>query len=150
MTGNLLIQLLPVFLIILGLVTGKYIERKHLRSLAIREKALHDLPRCNLRQLPADLEVKEGSLVTGSVVIATDYFKVFAAGLRGLFGGEMKTYRSLMSRARREAIVRMLQQARSRGADSVWNIRFETLTIQGKRKPGGVEVLAYGTAVKAL
>ncbi len=54
----------------------------------------------------------------GSVVIATDYFKVFAAGLRNLFGGEMKTYRTLMGRARREAIVRMLEQAQELGGDA--------------------------------
>jgi len=148
--GELFIQLTPLVLVILGLVTGKYIEMRHLRNLAVRESALRDLSRCNLRTLPAGLKAEESFLVTGSAVIATDYFKVFAAGLRGLFGGEMKTYRSLMSRARREAVVRMLEQAKADGAGSIWNIRFETSTIQGKRRPGGVEVLAYGTAVRTL
>ena len=148
--GELFVQLIPVVLVIIGLVTGKYIEMKHLRNLAVRESALRDLSRCNLRTFPAGLKAEESFLVTGSAVIATDYFKVFAAGLRGLFGGEMKTYRSLMSRARREAVVRMLEQAKENGAGSVWNIRFETSTIQGKRRPGGVEVLAYGTAVRML
>jgi uncharacterized protein YbjQ (UPF0145 family) len=38
-----------------------------------------------------------------------------------------------------------------RGANVVWNVRLETSTIQGKqqKKSGGVEVLAYGTAMKA-
>lgn len=147
--GNILIQLIPVFLIILGLVTGKIIEKRHLRRLAQKEMVLGEIDTCNLRQFPAELRFQKTFLVTGSVVIATDYFKVFAAGLRGLFGGEMKTYRSLMSRARREAVVRMLEEAKKGDAGSVWNVRFETSTIQGKRKPGGVEVLAYGTAVKA-
>ncbi len=144
------IQLIPFVLVIIGLVTGKYIEMRHLHNLAVRESALRDLSRCNLRTLPAELKAEESFLVTGSAVIATDYFKVFAAGLRGLFGGEMKTYRSLMSRARREAVVRMLEEAKANGAGSVWNIRFETSTIQGKRRAGGVEVLAYGTAVRTL
>lgn len=146
--GNILIQLIPVFLIILGLVTGKIIEKRHLRRLAQKEMVLGEIGICNLRQFPAELRFQKTFLVTGSVVIATDYFKVFAAGLRGLFGGEMKTYRSLMGRARREAVVRMLEEAKKGNADSVWNVRFETSTIRGKRKPGGVEVLAYGTAVK--
>lgn len=148
--GELFIQLIPFVLVIIGFVTGKYIEMKHLRNLAVRESALRDLSRCNLRTLPAGLKAEKSFLVTGSAVIATDYFKVFAAGLRGLFGGEMKTYRSLMSRARREAMVRMLEEAKADGAGSVWNIRFETSTIQGKRRAGGVEVLAYGTAVRTL
>jgi len=101
-----------------------------------------------MRQLPRNLKVKDGFLVAGSVVIATDYFKVFAAGLRGLFGGELRTYRSLMSRARREALVRMLEQAKQAGAQAVWNVRFETSTIEGKRRAGGAEVLAYGTALR--
>lgn len=143
-----LIQLAPFALIILGLITGKYIEKKHLRRLALREEALRNITVCNLRQLPANLKIERSFLVAGSVVIATDYFKVFAAGLRNLFGGEVKTYRSLMIRARREAMVRMLEEAQSHGGDSVWNIRLETSSIQGKKRPGGVEVLAYGTAVK--
>jgi len=146
--GDVLIQLIPVALIFLGFVTGKVIELRHLRRLALREAALRDIGICNLRTVPAELGERESFLVTGSVVIATDYFKVFAAGLRGLFGGEMKTYRSLMSRARREAVVRMLEQTRQLNAGSVWNVRLETSTIQGKRRPGGIEVFVYGTAVK--
>lgn len=145
---NVLVQLIPVFLIILGFATGKYIEKRHLRSLALRETALRGISVCNLRKFPVELRLQKSFLVTGSVVIATDYFKVFAAGLRKLFGGEIKTYRSLLERARREAVTRMLEAAKEGGADSIWNVRFETLTIHGKKKAGGVEILVYGTAVK--
>jgi uncharacterized protein YbjQ (UPF0145 family) len=141
-------QLIPIFLVILGLITGKIIEKRHLRRLAQKESYLREIRLSNLRNIPEELSFKRSFLVTGSVVIATDYFKVWAAWLRGIFGGEMRTYRSLMSRARREAIVRMLEQAHKDGADSVYNIRFETMTIGGKKKAGGVEVLVYGTAVK--
>lgn len=141
---------IPIGLIVLGLVAGKCIEKRHLVKLAKREEDLKELKVCNLRRLPEELHIKESFIVTGSCVIATDYFKVFAAALRNLFGGEIKAYRSLMSRARRKALVRLLEQAKKFGAGSVWNVRFETSTIQGKRrKPGGVEVLAYGTAVKS-
>jgi len=150
MVQTLLQFVIPIGLIVLGLVTGKCIEKRHLKKLAKREEDLKELKVCNLRRLPEELQIKKSFIVTGSCVIATDYFKVFAAALRNLFGGEMKTYRSLMSRARREALVRLLEQAKKLGGESVWNLRFETSTIQGKRrKPGGVEVLAYGTAVKS-
>jgi len=144
-----IIQLfIPLILIAIGLITGKLIETRHLRRLSIRESGLNQITRCNLRNIPKELKVKETFLVMGSVVIATDYFKIFAAALRNLFGGEIKAYRSLMDRARREALIRMLEKANNLGADSIWNIRYETSTIQGKRRPGGVEVLAYGTGVK--
>ncbi|TFG49906.1 MAG: YbjQ family protein [Candidatus Brocadiia bacterium] len=150
MTDALINLSIPIGLILLGLVTGKCIELSHLRRLDRDEQELKDIRICNLRNIPADLHASETFLVFGGVVIATDYFKVFAAGLRNLFGGELKTYRSLMARARREAIVRMLYEAKEHNADSVWNIRFETSTIQGKRRrTGGIEVLVYGTAVKS-
>jgi uncharacterized protein YbjQ (UPF0145 family) len=134
--------------ILVGLIVGKLTDSRHLRRLAAREGELCDVIRCNLKRLPRGLKTEESFLVTGSAVIATDYFKTVAAGLRNIFGGEIKSYQTLMNRARREAIVRMLEEAKGRGAGLVWNVRFETATIQGKRRPGGVEVLAYGTAVK--
>jgi uncharacterized protein YbjQ (UPF0145 family) len=44
----------------------------------------------------------------------------------------------------------MLEQAAQQGASAVWNIRYETSTTHGqqRKKPGGVEILAYGTALK--
>ncbi|MCK4958803.1 MAG: heavy metal-binding domain-containing protein [Planctomycetes bacterium] len=148
--GELIFQLFFLLgLLTLGYVSGKCIEISHLRRLAQQETALRDVGICNLRKIPPELNIKQSFLVTGSVVIATDYFKVFIAGLRGIFGGEMRTYRSLMHRARREALVRMLGEAKNYNAHSVWNVRFESATIQGKRKKkaGGVEVLVYGTAI---
>jgi len=148
--GTLIFQLgIPIGFLLLGLIAGKCIEMRHFKALDEREGALQDITICNLRNIPEDVHVSNTLLVCGGVVIATDYFKVFAAQLRNLFGGEIKTYQSLMTRARREALVRMLEDAKVAGADSVWNVRFETSTIQGKqkKKAGGVEVLAYGTAV---
>ena len=139
-----------VVLLGLGLTVGKLNEIRHFRRLAAREEGLAGLGVCNLRTVAVEPKVEGTHLVMGSAVIATDYFKVVAAGLRGLFGGEMRTYRTLMERARREALVRMLEDAAESGAQSVWNVRLETSTIQGKRRPGGIEVLAYGTAVKRL
>ena len=49
---------------------------------------------------------------------------------------------------REEAIVRMLREARGQGANVVWNVRIATSTIAGQRQAAGVEVLAYGTAMR--
>ena len=64
-----------------------------------------------------------GELVQGQAVIATDYLKSFLATLRNIFGGEVKSYESLLQRARREAILRMMAEARRRGYNAVCNIR---------------------------
>jgi len=150
--AELIIGLLStVSLLVLGLVIGGWIESAHFRSLKEREHALANILVSDLRRLPDNWRATDPLLVTGEVVIATDYFKVFVASLRKLFGGRVRGYEALMERARREAIVRMVEQAQAAGANAVWNVRIETSTIQGKQegKSGGVEVLAYGTAIKA-
>lgn len=137
-------------LLLVGLIVGKAIELRHFRKLDEREAEFSDIVVTNLKTVPAQFENTQPLLVMGSAVIATDYFKVFVSGLRTLFGGEMKAYVTLMERARREAMLRMMQQAREQGATVIWNVRYETSTMGGQRRkrPGGVEVVAYGTALK--
>ena len=139
---------IPLSLVLVCFLIGKGIELHHFKKLAEREQRLSDIIVTNLKTIPPQYANAQPILVMGSAVIATDYFKVFAAGLRKFFGGEMKSYVTLMERARREAMVRLLEQAAGQGASAVWNIRSETSTTHGqhRKKPGGVEVLAYGTA----
>jgi len=147
-----LVIALVVFLslLLLGLVIGKVTEMSHFQRLDAEEQMLADIMVSDMKRLPEGYVATEGRLVSGAAVIATDYFKVFAASLRNLFGGEVKSYETLLARARREAMVRMLREARALGANAVWNVRLETSTIQGQQpgKSGGVEALAYGTAMK--
>jgi len=142
--------IIPLSLLLVCFLIGKGIELHHFKKLAEREQRLSGIIVTNLKTIPPQYDNAQPILVMGSAVIATDYFKVFAAGLRKFFGGEMKSYVTLMERARREAMVRMLEQAAGQGASAVWNIRYETSTTHGqhRKKPGGVEVLAYGTALK--
>jgi len=142
--------LLPLLLLLTGLLAGKIIEKRHLKRLDAKEAELKGIIQCNLGSTTKVISASDSTLVSGSVVIATDHFKVFLAFFRNIFGGEMKSYNSLMIRARREAIVRMLEEAKVFNARIVTNIRFETATIQGKKKYGGIEVFAYGTAIKTL
>ena len=137
-------------LILLGLLVGKGVEVRHFKKLAQQEAEFQDILVTNLKTIPAEFQNARPFLVMGAAVIATDYFKVFVSGLRGLFGGEMKFYVTFMERARRQATIRMLQQARQQGAKAVWNIRYETATTGGqqRKRPGGVEILVYGTALK--
>jgi uncharacterized protein YbjQ (UPF0145 family) len=129
---------------------GRYRERRHLASIVVREAALADIPVTNLKRIPDPDSVGQSMLVCGDAVIATDYFKSFAAKLRGIIGGEMRSYQTLMGRARREATLRMLEQARAAGATEVWNVRYETSNIRsaGRRQAAvSVEAFAFGTAI---
>lgn len=142
----------PATLLAVTFVTGTIIERKHLRSLEERERAL----RIGVTNLdPATRltgTVERCDLVDGQAVIAADRFKVALSKLISIFGGEIKTLTRVMARARREAIIRMLQRAEAMGADHVWNVRIETSNIgkgeEGSRGGTMAEIHVYGTAVR--
>lgn len=141
--------ILFLVLLLLGYVFGQRAEKRHFRSIIEREKQLRDILVFSERRIP-DEDKLDGKLVCGSVVISVDYFKRFVAGLRSLIGGRVSAYESLLERARREAILRMKEEARRSGAICVWNTRLETSSIYkgAQQSIGAVEVLAYGTAVK--
>ena len=136
-------------LLALGYFFGRYFERRHYRSILRRERETVNFPLLTLRNQPVGPPRCRAELVTGNVVISVDYFKRFLAGLRALVGGRIRSYESLVDRARREAILRMKEQAMDRGAIVITGVRIETSSIskgQGKTI-GSIEVLAYGTAI---
>jgi len=145
--GDLTILLV---LLALGYGAGTLAEKRHYRSIMEREERFLHLPLTTTRKVELDdSNVERAMLVVGSVVISVDYFKRLLAGLRNIFGGTVKSYETLIDRARREALLRM--QEKAHGASMIINVRLETSTI-GKRafkgKLGSVEAIAYGTAIK--
>ena len=145
------IQVGPVIvLLILGFSVGTLVERAHLKRLQARETALSRMLVTDLRKLPPGCAATPCGLVTGEVVIASDYFKTFAAAIRKIVGGELRTFESLMVRARREALLRMMESARRMGANAVVNVRYSTSNIgsmRRRRAAAMVEMYAYGTAI---
>ena len=105
----------------------------------------------NFPRFPFDVEIERAGMVMGSVVVSHDHFKRFLAQLRIIVGGRIKSYEPLLDRARREAVLRMKEQALARGHNTVVNIRLETSRLANSRRGGkgtaGVEMLAYGTAL---
>lgn len=142
----------PVILLIVGFIVGKSVELTHFRSLEIREAALSHIAWSNLRTLPSDWRVESGALVHGQAVIGSDHFKTFASGIRNLFGGRHRSLETVMERARREALVRMLAEAERLGAHAVWNVRMETSNIASGGGLGrgliAAEIYAFGTALR--
>lgn len=137
-----------IILLALGYGVGRYAENKHYRSILSREAELNQIPAIATKLPPLTNEKLDSTLVTGSVVISIDFFKQFISVLRNLVGGRVTSYETLIDRARREAILRMKEQAQSLNAKMVFNIKLETSSIyKGRRNAiGSVEVLAYGTA----
>ena len=150
MTDMLINIGLFVFLLLLGYFVGTFLERQHYVSIRQRERDLLKFPVVNFRSVPLSWRVDSSGLATGSVVVSVDYFKRFLAGLRVLIGGRVKSYETLLDRGRCEALLRMKEQAIANGYDAVINVRLETSRLASANGQGtaGVEILAFGTAVK--
>lgn len=143
---------LIVFLILMsvGFFVGQYFEKQHYVSIRAREKQTLHIPMMNFGAKQDLPYAHETQMFVGSVVVANDYFKTFSAGLRNLVGGRMVAYESLLDRGRREALLRMKEEAIAWGASQVINVRFETSHISGdsNKQSACVEVMAYGTAIR--
>lgn len=82
-------------------------------------------------------------IAKGNTIRARHAGKDIMAGFKNIFGGEIEEYTKLMAEAREQALDRMVDHAKSMGANAVIDVRFSTSYIMGAAS----EILAYGTAV---
>lgn len=82
-------------------------------------------------------------LVRGNTVRASHAGKDLLAAFRNLVGGEVHEYTKLMAESREHALDRMVEEARSIGANGVIGLRVTTAEIGS----GLAEIMVYGTAV---
>ncbi len=138
----------PVWCPLVCGVIGTITERRHYQSIHERELASAKMAVVPTPVSDDTRTVVSARMVTGATVVAPDSFRRFLSGIRKIFGGRLRSYESMLDRARREAILRMKQQAAD--ADAIVNLRVETTKIGGNQDRQGilaVEVLAYGTAL---
>ena len=97
----------------------------------------------NIEIIPGKRITKHLGMVQGNTVRAKHAGRDIMAGLKNIFGGELKGYTELLTEAREEAVARMAAQAEAVGANAVINVRFSTSSVAA----GAAELFAYGTAV---
>ncbi len=132
-----------VALLTLGLLAGGYAERKHLRNLAAREAANGDFFVSQVKSFPGAVPLgTPPTLVFGEVAIASDYLKSFLSGLRKIFGGELRSYHSLIVRARRETLQQLVERARQQGYNAICNVRLDSADIGGNSKSRRMPMVA--------
>ena len=124
-------------------------------TLLQREKAHSILNGDNLSTLSKPLlgkEVKEFRMVMASVVMSPSWIQITIGRIIALFGGHINVFTKIIDWARREAKQRLREDISEAGFDEVINLRLETATITrargGKDKTSGIEIIAYGTAIK--
>ena len=98
----------------------------------------------NVEMVPGRTIVEHYGLVQGSTIRAKHVGRDLMASFKNIVGGELKGYTELLQESREEATSRMVEQARSMGANAIVNVRFATSSVA----QGAAELFAYGTAVK--
>ena len=87
---------------------------------------------------------EELGVVTGSTIQSKNFVSDFGQGIKSIVGGELKSYTSMMEKARNQATQRMVDQAVKMGADAIIGVRYTTSSIMAQ----AAEVLVYGTSVR--
>lgn len=100
-------------------------------------------PMASANKLPGYRILETKGFVYGLTVRSRGAGGQISAGVRSIFGGEIKEYVKMMEESRDEAINRMLEHTRELGANGVISVRFDSNDISNVMQ----EILVYGTAV---
>jgi uncharacterized protein YbjQ (UPF0145 family) len=82
--------------------------------------------------------------VFGLTVRSRNIGSQFGAGLKSIFGGELKGMTKALVDSRRQVMERMVEEAEGKGANAIIAMRFDT----SEMGQNWTEICAYGTAVR--
>jgi uncharacterized protein YbjQ (UPF0145 family) len=82
--------------------------------------------------------------VMGLTVRSRNVGSQIGAGLKSIFGGELKGMTKSLMDSRKQVMDRMIEEAEAKGANAIIAMRFDTSEMAGN----WTEICAYGTAVR--
>jgi uncharacterized protein YbjQ (UPF0145 family) len=82
--------------------------------------------------------------VFGLTVRSRNVGSQIGAGLKSVFGGELKGMTKALSDSRHQVMERMVEEAEAKGANAILAMRFDT----SEMGTNWTEICAYGTAVR--
>ncbi len=82
--------------------------------------------------------------VFGLTVRSRNIGSQLGAGLKSIFGGELKGMTKALADSRADVIQRMVEEAETKGANAILAMRFDTSEMGDT----WTEICAYGTAVR--
>ena len=82
--------------------------------------------------------------VMGLTVRSRNVGSQIGAGLKSIFGGELKGMTKSLMDSRTQVMDRMTEEAEAKGANAIIAMRFDTSEMAGN----WTEICAYGTAVR--
>lgn len=92
--------------------------------------------------VPGKRTVKVLGIARGTAIRSRHLGHSMIAWIGSLFGGEIPDYTKVIAEARDQAYDRMLEDARSKGANAILCVRFCSIEVMRN----AAEILAYGTA----
>lgn len=122
-----------IVLFALGLIFWKLNESRHYKSIKQREETYKNIFVINDTDARS-FNLTQGELLYGSTAVSVDYFKKIVAGFINFFGGRITVYERVLDRARREATLRLKQQAAEKGYNCIVNLKIDTSSINGKKQ----------------
>lgn len=123
------------------------------REKTINDRYSRDLLVTTSRKITT-LDASQTTLLHTSVVFGPSWGQMFLMAWKSIFGGSLASYQHILKMGRREAILRLMEQAGHRGCTSIVNLRIETSVVilsknSTKSKSASVEFLAYATGITA-
>lgn len=147
------VVVITLFLLGLGFFVGGHTERRHFANLEEREAAVAGFVSTQSKHFLGIPEPGHApTMIVKEVIIASDYLKTFLAKLKNIFGGEVHSFQTLLERARREALLRIVEEAHANGYNAICNLRMDTAEIGGNMRKKGTAmaaVMASATAYRS-
>ena len=84
--------------------------------------------------------------VFGLTVRSRNIGSQMGAGLKSMFGGELKGMTKALVDSREQVVARMTEEAEAKGANAILAMRFDT----SEMGQSWTEICAYGTAVRLV
>lgn len=155
---GLILAFWPILLalVLLGLGgVGVWLGREHDKDLAYRRAQVGHVLVSDLKQFHG-IQGTDVALVNSEVVLSVNRLHSLFGRLKMLFGGEVRSFHFVMTRARQEATVRLMERTAEMGYDAIGNFRLEAVDVAGvtvnpqraKKQGIYIGILAYGTAYK--
>lgn len=105
--------------------------------------SVDEFPISSANDIPGFRIVETKGFIYGLTVRSRGAGGQIGAGVKSLFGGEIRQYVSMMEDSRDEALERAIDHAKELGANAIVAIRFDSNEISNVMQ----EILVYGTAV---
>ncbi|RJU92353.1 MAG: hypothetical protein DWC03_06975 [Candidatus Poseidoniales archaeon] len=153
----LLFSLLPILLPFLSWAFGRWYQGRLMDALVLNEKQ-HGMMLQNDQHLSTassmtTMTAESSTLLHVSICVGPSMGQIFFMWFKSIFGGRLHSYDVVLDYGRREALLRLNQQAKELGCSSMVNIRIETSTVSftknnNNSKTSSVEFLAFATGIR--